>query len=89
MNDDMAVPVHAQFAPGDFVQERDSPIRGYVNAPGPYPGEWRITCADGSETTCLAENLILCDERQAAGGATRRAVHVPSSQAGGRGGRNA
>lgn len=42
---------------GDFVVEKGSDLRGHVIGPGEYPGEWRIMVTNGSETTCLAENL--------------------------------
>lgn len=55
----MQSPHFPSFNSGDFVHERDSDLRGHVIGPGEYPGEWRIRCANGSETTCLSENLIL------------------------------
>ena len=55
------------FASGDFVRERDSGLEGHIVRPGQYPGEWRIVTADGSETTCLAENLSIAAENPALG----------------------
>lgn len=57
MNGDMDGRFQPVFQAGDFVQERDTEVCGHVRGPGCYPGEWRIVCADGSETACLGEHL--------------------------------
>jgi hypothetical protein len=48
------------FAPGDWVREVDSGVRGEIIGPGRHPDEWLLRLPAGVELGCLGTNLVKC-----------------------------